>query len=160
MIAQRRFVAASICLLLAQSIGSFWVVTGFAQTAPAAGATAQELPGRALPAVPDELLIIFRNDAPPEDFARVYGLTHVYSYSDALIGKTIHHYRISNPNVPIAAPYRMRSTSPRSDRHDGFAKEKIGAPGTAEYISLLSNDPRIESVQPNYLYEQEDDFLR
>ena len=80
--AQYRFAAGSICLLLLQSIGSFCANTGFPQLAPAVVAAAQDLPSRApASAVPNEVLIVFRHDAPQnvEDFARDYRLVHVAS---------------------------------------------------------------------------------
>ena len=120
--AQYRFAAVSICLLLLQSIGSFSANPGLAQLAPAVVAAAQDLPSRAPAlAVPNEVLIIFRHDAPQnvEDFARDYRLVHVESYSDSLLGRTVHHFRISSGDVPVAglqSRSRMRSTSPRSEQ--------------------------------------------
>jgi hypothetical protein len=158
--AQYRFAAGSICLLLLQSIGSFCANIGFAQLAPAVVAAAQDLPSRAALAVPNEVLIIFRHDAPQkvEDFARDYRLVHVQSYSDSLLGRTVHHFRISSGDVPVAGPNRsrMRSTSPRSEqapkKDDGSSQENADAARIDEYISSLSSDPRIESVQPNYVF--------
>jgi len=168
--AQYRFAAGSICLLLLQSIGGFCANTGFAQLAPAVVAAAQDLPSRAALAVPNEVLIIFRHDAPQnvEDFARDYRLVHVQSYSDSLLGRTVHHFRISSGDVPVAglpSRSRMRSTSPRSEQRrkkdDESIREKVDATARMdEYISLLSSDPRIESVQPNYVYERKDDHSR
>jgi subtilisin family serine protease len=169
--AQYRFAAGSICLLLLQSIGSFCANTGFAELAPAVVAAAQDVPDRAPAlAVPNEVLIIFRHDAPQnvEDFARDYRLVHVQSYSDSLLGRTVHHFRISSGDVPVAglpSRSRMRSTSPRSEQHrkkdDESIREKVDAAARMdEYISLLSSDPRIESVQPNYVYERKDDHSR
>jgi hypothetical protein len=58
----------------------------------------------------------------------------------------------------------MRSTSPRSEQarkeNDESSQEKADAARIDKYISLLSSDPRIESVQPNYVYEREDDHSR
>src|SRR6476659_6668268 len=167
--AQYRFAAGSICLLLLQSIGSFCANTGFAQLAPVVVAAAQDLPSRAALAVPNEVLIIFRHDAPQnvEDFARDYRLVHVQSYTDSLLGRTVHHFRISNADVPMAGlpnGSRMRSTSPRSEqapkKDDESSQEKADAARLDEYISSLSSDPRIESVQPNYVYERKDDHSR
>jgi subtilisin family serine protease len=168
--AQYRFAVGSICLLLLQGIGSFCAQVGFAPLAPAVAAAAQDGHGGG-PAlsVPNEVLIIFRNDAlqNAEDLARDYSLIHVDSYSDNLIGRTVHHYRISSGDVPVAGlPGRnvMRSTSPRSGetrkKDDDASQEKIDAALIAEYVSKLSKDPRIESVQPNYLYERKDDPSR
>jgi subtilisin family serine protease len=165
--AHYRFAAGCIFLLLLQSIGSY---IGFAPFAPAVAAAAQDGNGGG-PAlsVPNEVLIIFRNDAlqNAEDLARDYSLIHVESYSDNLIGRTVHHYRISSGDVPVAGlPGRntMRSTSPRSGetrkKDDDASQEKIDAALIAEYVSKLSRDPRIESVQPNYLYERKDDPSR
>ena len=166
--AQYRFAAGSICLLLLQSIGSLYPNTGFAQLAPAVVAAAQDLPSRAALAVPNEVLIIFRHDAPQnvEDFARDYRLVHIESYTDSLLGRTVHHFRISNADVPVAGPNRsrMRSTSPRSEqapkKDDESSQENADAARIDEYISSLSSDPRIESVQPNYVYERKDDHSR
>jgi subtilisin family serine protease len=169
--AQYRFAAGSICLLLLQSIGGFCANTGFAELAPAVVAAAQDVPGRAPAlAVPNEVLIIFRHDAPQnvEDFARDYRLVHVQSYSDSLLGRTVHHFRISSGDVPVAglpSRSRMRSTSPRSEQRrkkdDESIREKVDATARMdEYISLLSSDPRVESVQPNYVYERKDDHSR
>src|ERR1700730_2431781 len=167
--AQYRFAAGSICLLLLQSIGSFCANTGLAQLAPAVVAAAQDLPSRAALAVPNEVLIIFRHDAPQnvEDFARDYGLIHIESYTDSLLGRTVHHFRISNADVPVAGlpnRSRMRSTSPRSEqapkKDDESSQEKADAARIDEYVSSLSSDPRIESVQPNYVYERKDDHSR
>jgi len=161
--AQYRFAAGSICLLLLQSIGGFCANTGFAQLAPAVVAAAQDLPSRAALAVPNEVLIIFRHDAPQnvEDFARDYRLVHIESYTDSLLGRTVHHFRISNADVPVTGlpnRSRMRSTSPRSEqapkKDDESSQENADAARIDEYISLLSSDPRIESVQPNYVYER------
>jgi subtilisin family serine protease len=168
--AQYRFAAGSICLLLLQSIGSFCANTGFAQLAPAVVAAAQDLPSRAPAlAVPNEVLIVFRHDAPQnvEDIARDYRLVHVESYSDRLLERTVHHFRISSGDVPVAglpSRNRMRSTSPRSEqsrkKDDESSQEKADAARIDEYISSLSSDPRIESVQPNYVYERKDDHSR
>ena len=167
---QYRFAAGSICLLLLQSIGSFCANTGFAQLAPAVVAAARDLPGRAPAlAVPNEVLIIFRHDAPQnvEDFARDYRLVHVASYSDSLLERTVHHFRISSGDVPVAglpSRNRLRSTSPRSEqlrkKDDESSQEKVDAARMDEYISSLSRDPRIEHVQPNYIYERKDDHSR
>jgi len=168
--AQYRFAAGSICLLLLQSIGGFCANTGFAQLAPAVVAAAQDLPSRAPAlAVPNEVLVIFRHDAPQnvEDFARDYRLVHVESYSDSLLERTVHHFRISSGDGPVAglpSRNRMRSTSPRSEqsrkKDDESSQEKVDAARMDEYISSLSSDPRIEYVQPNYIYERKDDHSR
>jgi hypothetical protein len=164
--AQYRFAAGSICLLLLQSIGSFCANTGFAQLTPAVVAAAQDLPSRAALAVPNEVLIIFRHDGPQnvEDFARDHRLVHIESYTDSLLGRTVHHFRISNADVPVAGlpnRSRMRSISPRSPKKDDeSSQEKADAARIDEYISSLSSDPRIESVQPNYVYERKDDHSR
>src|ERR1700736_6002438 len=168
--AQYRFAAGSICLLLLQSIGSFSANPELAQLAPAVVGIAQDLPSRAPAlAVPNEVLIIFRHDAPQnvEDFARDYRLVHIESYTDSLLGRTVHHFRISNADVPVAGlpnRSRMRSTSPRSEqapkKDDESSQENADAARIDEYISSLSSDPRIESVQPNYVYERKDDHSR
>jgi subtilisin family serine protease len=168
--AQYRFAAGSICLLLLQSIGCFCANTGFTQLAPAVVAAAQDLPSRAPAlAVPNEVLVIFHHDAPQnvEDVARDYRLVHVESYSDSLLERTVHHFRISSGDVPVAglpSRNRMRSTSPRSEqsrkKDDESSREKVDAARMDEYISSLSSDPRIEHVQPNYIYEQKDDHSR
>jgi subtilisin family serine protease len=58
----------------------------------------------------------------------------------------------------------MRSTSPRSEqsrkKDDESSQEKVDAARMDEYISSLSSDPRIEYVQPNYIYERKDDRSR
>ena len=47
---------------------------------------------------------IARFDAPQnvEDVARDYRLVHVESYSDSLLERTVHHFRISSGDVPVA----------------------------------------------------------
>src|SRR6202035_2363978 len=135
--AHYRFAACSICLLLLQSIGSFCANTGFAQLAPAVVAAAQDLPSRAPAlAVPNEVLIVFRHDAPQnvEDIARDYRLVHVESYSDSLLERTVHHFRISSGDGPVAglpSRNRMRSTSPSSEqprkKDDESSQEKADA---------------------------------
>jgi hypothetical protein len=94
------------------------------------------LPSHAALAVPNEVLIIFRDDAPQnvEDFARDYRLVHIESYTDSLLGRTVHHFWISNADVPVAGlpnRSRTRSTSPRSEqapkKDDESSQEKADA---------------------------------